>query len=327
MPENIAQMKTDSVPVYEAVMKWLSGLWGSQHYAANQPLLTTEEINRLIATAGKSNKSQQLSSNQAGRSGEQASGLTGSGMDFADRRPYAFGDDPRYIDWKASARSQQTLFKKYFTEVNTASCIVIDRSSSMAFGTRKRLKITQAIRVGVTLGTRILRGGQSLACLILDETEYWQPAQNSLDAFRKTIDVSARGYSLQSQQESVFNWRKMSDHLQNHLPSGSRVFIISDFFSLDQEGQVVLQQLNNRYDLSAVQIIDQSEVSLPPVHNISLHFRQKSKLDLNTPKVSKQFDRSLQQKIQQQADWFKTNGIHFFRLKSHDDLKQLRAEF
>ena len=160
-------MKTASVPVHDAVMTWLSGLWGGQHFAANQPLLTTAEINQLIATAGQSNKIQQLSSNQVVRSGEQVSSVTGSGMDFADRRAYAFGDDPRYIDWKASARSQQTLVKNYFTEVDTASCIVIDRSSSMAFGTRKRLKITQAIRVGLTLGTRILRAGQSLACLVL----------------------------------------------------------------------------------------------------------------------------------------------------------------
>jgi len=148
MPENIAQMKTDSVAVYEAVMKWLSGLWGNQLSAANQSLLTAEAVNQLIAAAGKSTKVQQLSSNQAARSGDQASSITGSGLDYADRRPYVSGDDPRYIDWKASVRSQQTLVKNYFTEVNTASCIVIDRSSSMAFGTRKRLK-SEGIRSGV----------------------------------------------------------------------------------------------------------------------------------------------------------------------------------
>ncbi len=326
-PENIARMTSDFDAVYKSVMKWFSDLLGKRNTAVDKPLLSKDDINKLIATAGKSKKVQSLSSNQMAQFGDQVSTVIGSGLDFADRRVYVSGDDPRYIDWKASARSQQTLVKNYFREVNTAACIVIDRSSSMVYGTKKRLKITQAIRVAITLGTMILRGGHPLACLVLDTPRFWQPVQSSLANFRKTIEYSARAYLPLEQHESVFCWSKISDCLNNHLPSGSRVIIVSDFFHLDPDGQKALQQLNYHYELSAIQIIDQSEIALPSVHNISLHYRGKEEQGLDNPQTTKKFNRVLVQKMQQQQDWFKTNGIHFFRLQSHDGLEKLAGEF
>ncbi len=320
-------MTSDLDAVYKSVLQWLCKLLGKQNIEVNKPLISKDEINQLIATAGKSKKVQQLNSNQMAKFGDQDSTVIGGGLDFADRRVYVSGDDPRYIDWKASARSQQTLLKNYFSEVNTAACIVIDRSSSMAFGTKKRLKITQAIRVAVTLGTRILRGGQTLACLVLDSSRFWQPAHSNLANFRKTIEYAARAYLPPEQYESDFYCSNISDCLNNHLPSGSRVIIVSDFFQLDFNGRKSLQQLNYHYELSAIQIIDQSEMALPSGNNTSLHYKGKVVQGLDNPEAAKKFNQELQQKMQQQEDWFKTNGIHFLRLQSHDDLEKIAGEF
>ena len=308
-------------------LKSLFGFTTGKAQGIDKPLLSTVEINQLIAMAGRLTKGQKFTSNQFTQFGELASTVIGSGLDFADRRIYEAGDDPRFIDWKASARSQQTLVKNYFSEVSTPGCIVLDRRSSMIYGTRKRLKITQAIRVGVTLGVRILRDGNSLACLLLDSQNFWQPAQKSLSLFRQTIEFAARACPLQVEDVVNSSWSKIADTLKNHLPGGSRVLIISDFFQFDDSDRKVLQQLSQQYELSAVQIIDPSESNLPQLNNVSLHYGQKTKTGLKNTEENKRFNKNLQDNLTQLEDWFKNNNIHFVRINSDDELDVLRGNF
>lgn len=55
----------------------------------------------------------------------------GSSIDFQDHRQYLPGDDPRYIDWSAYARTGHYSMKLYREEVSPRVEIVIDTSASM----------------------------------------------------------------------------------------------------------------------------------------------------------------------------------------------------
>ena len=156
-----------------------------------QPLLSDAEIRQLLNSAAHQSHGHMIS-NQFAASGEHPSEVIGTGMDFADRQPYTRGDDPRFIDWRASARSSQTLIRRYHTELSAPSCVVIDRRPNMLFGTNKRLKATQAIRAGIHCGAQLLKAGQQLACLVLDEKDYWQEANSSLANFSQTAHYAAR---------------------------------------------------------------------------------------------------------------------------------------
>jgi len=66
---------------------------------------------------------------------------TGSGMgssiDFQDHRPYLPGDDPRYIDWQAYARSGHYTMKLYREEVSPGVDLALDISASMFLNAAK----------------------------------------------------------------------------------------------------------------------------------------------------------------------------------------------
>lgn len=70
--------------------------------------------------------------NWQGTQGNWAGAGIGSSIDFQDHRPYLPGDDPRYIDWAAYARSGQTIMKLYREEVSPRMDLVLDISGSMA---------------------------------------------------------------------------------------------------------------------------------------------------------------------------------------------------
>ncbi|MEI8257160.1 MAG: DUF58 domain-containing protein [Deltaproteobacteria bacterium] len=65
---------------------------------------------------------------------ERRSKKTGSGIEFADHREYAVGDDLRYLDWNVYGRSGKLLLRLFEEEEDLSIYILLDCSRSMAFG-------------------------------------------------------------------------------------------------------------------------------------------------------------------------------------------------
>lgn len=55
----------------------------------------------------------------------------GASTEFRDHRDYAPGDDPRHIDWRAYARTDRLLVKRFFEESLPDLALLLDRSASM----------------------------------------------------------------------------------------------------------------------------------------------------------------------------------------------------
>ena len=71
----------------------------------------------------------------------------GRGLEFADHRPYAAGDDYRHIDWKAYKRLNRLLLRLFDEEQDLSIYLMIDTSKSMA----DPAKFDQARRIAAAL--------------------------------------------------------------------------------------------------------------------------------------------------------------------------------
>ena len=56
----------------------------------------------------------------------------GVGLEFMDCREYVAGDDPRTVDWRATARTRQLQVRRYHQDASADWMICVDRSASMA---------------------------------------------------------------------------------------------------------------------------------------------------------------------------------------------------
>lgn len=65
---------------------------------------------------------------------ERRSRKTGSGVEFADHREYAPGDDFRFLDWKLYGRSDRLLLRLFEEEEDLSVYVLCDTSASMGFG-------------------------------------------------------------------------------------------------------------------------------------------------------------------------------------------------
>ncbi len=79
------------------------------------------------------------------RMGERVGRQRGSSIDFQEHRTYFLGDDIRFIDWAASARSDQLLLKTFHEEISPILEICLDCSPSMAVTSDKWWRSLQVL--------------------------------------------------------------------------------------------------------------------------------------------------------------------------------------
>ena len=114
----------------------------------SDPLLAPAELEllrRLRVTAGRVS---------VGRAGQHAARGHGSSLDFDDYRPYQPGDDPRRVDRHAWLRTGRLLLKLFEAEDEVGVQVVLDTSSSMAFGDKPTVacRLAAAVTVAAVLG-------------------------------------------------------------------------------------------------------------------------------------------------------------------------------
>src|SRR5215468_8696574 len=80
---------------------------------------------------------------------ERRSRKTGAGIEFADHRDYAPGDDIRYLDWNIYGRMDKLLLRLFEEEEDLHVYLLLDASASMRTGRPPKLeypkKVTAAL--------------------------------------------------------------------------------------------------------------------------------------------------------------------------------------
>ncbi len=103
----------------------------------------------------------------------------GFSVEFTEYRPYAQGDDPRYLDWRLVARTDRYFIKKFEDETNLRCSLLVDGSRSMAFGSRGYTKADYARTLAATLAHFLSHQGDATGLLTFDEqVREYLPARN-----------------------------------------------------------------------------------------------------------------------------------------------------
>ena len=77
------------------------------------------------------------------------------GLDFDGISPYIHGDDVRWIDWRATARSAEVQVRRFAAQSHRARMIVLDLHAELYFATRRRLMAKTAVLVAARLAWEI----------------------------------------------------------------------------------------------------------------------------------------------------------------------------
>jgi uncharacterized protein (DUF58 family) len=114
-------------------------------------------------------------------SGMHRSPHRGFSVEFAQHREYVQGDDLRFLDWKAFAKSDKYYIKEYEEETNFRALMVLDTSESMQYQSGdNRSKMDYGRYMAACLSYLVQKQSDAAGLALFDEKLYdFVPAANS----------------------------------------------------------------------------------------------------------------------------------------------------
>jgi len=192
--------------------------------------------------------------------GEYHSAFKGTGMEFAEVRPYQFGDDIRSIDWNVSARYDETFVKVFEEEREQTVILAVDISGSEDFASVGQFKRAMAAEICAVVAFSAIQNNDKVGLLLFsDRIELFVPPKKG----KKHVLRLIRDLFAHEKQSSGTQIKVALDHLVKVLHRRSIVLLLSDF--MDSNFENALRAVSRRHDTIAVHMIDPVEVDIPDV--------------------------------------------------------------
>lgn len=126
------------------------------------------------------------------RQGLHRSPFHGYSAEFSQYRHYRPGDDLKYVDWKAFARTDRLYSRQFRETTNLGALFVVDASRSMDFPEGKT-KFALARAVAAVLGTLVIDQGDAAGFLAApDARRHYVPARSGRHHLRLFLAELAR---------------------------------------------------------------------------------------------------------------------------------------
>lgn len=224
--------------------------------------VTVDELVRLHADAHRLSLAPRQLRTLA-QTGAHLTAFRGRGMEFAEVRPYAPGDDVRHIDWRVTARSGHTVTKLFREERERPVSLIVDQTASMQFGTRVAFKSVVAARAAALLAWAAADHGDRVGGMVLrdDHPTELRPRRGS-SAVLPLLRVLAQDAA--PHQAATTHWMVGLQRAVRLNRPGALWIIVSDFYAPDQHAETLLAELRRHSDVMLLLIYDPLERDPPP---------------------------------------------------------------
>lgn len=195
---------------------------------------------------------------------------SGRGLEFLELRAHQAGDDPRDIDWRATARSRQPLVRRYQDEAFATVLLCLDCSSSMAVSdpapdARGRASAADepgskwqlAVQLTVALAYLLLNAGNRVGVVGFSSgIDLVCPPARGRTAFARLLASLAQA---RPRPEGAASRLEACDRF---VARGVEAVVLSDFLAPDfmRSGLEQLRKRGGR--VQALQILSASELAL-----------------------------------------------------------------
>lgn len=192
--------------------------------------------------------------------GDARSNVKGAGFEFHQLRDYVQGDDIRYIDWKASARSNKMLVRQYLEDRNRTVYLVVDISASTRYGTQKIHKNDLMKQLAAILAFVSLHRKDAVGLILFSQDiEKIIPPRNS----RAHVFSLVQTLFSHTPRFTQTNLAAPLNYVARLRSQKALVCFISDFMA-DCDA-TLLSMVGRRHDTLIFRCLDERETDFPDV--------------------------------------------------------------
>lgn len=200
-------------------------------------------------------------------SGDYHSTFKGRGLEFAEVRDYAPGDDVRAIDWNMTARAGRPFVKLFVEERELTVILLVDISASTRTTLAGAPKAEVIALAAATLAMSALRHNDRVGLILFDDQvrHMVRPSKgrNHVIAIIEAILAATGGdaTAVAAGEPRGTDLGAALDRLAATVRVRTMAFLISDFFAAPYER--ALRRAVRRHDLVPIAIRDAYDEALP----------------------------------------------------------------
>jgi uncharacterized protein (DUF58 family) len=198
--------------------------------------------------------------------GNYRSVFFGRGIEFADLRPYEFGDDVRSIDWKTTAKHGKPFVKKYHESRNNTLFFVVDASLAMHFSSQDEKKFETLLEVFAILSFVAIKNGDMVGAIFYGngDAKIFPPKKGKRHVL-KMLSCALELYNENDKTPQPLELKKSFRLTQKILKHPSVVFWLSGVIpdlGKEQDLTKTLKTISLEHDLIPVVFSDKEEREL-----------------------------------------------------------------
>ena len=198
--------------------------------------------------------------------GQHKSPLKGASVEFTEHRQYHPGDEIRHIDWRAYGKTGKYFVKEFEDETNLRCQLLVDVSSSMAYGDSTLSKFDYARQLAAALAYLLLAQRDAVGLTVFDDHVRTRLAPSTQQALFAQVTDALEGLEPTDESSSAFAGG-VAESLGEVLPTLSRrslVVVISDFLDDTDELISALARFRHaRHELILFHVVAPEEVDFP----------------------------------------------------------------
>jgi uncharacterized protein (DUF58 family) len=187
--------------------------------------------------------------------GSDSSRFVGAGVDFAQSRPFVYGDSVRHIDWRVSARTGRVHVKEFEATKRATMYLLVDTSASMGVSSTALSKHDAAVWVAGALALVGLRRRSPVAIVSCGE----RGGGASPTLARGLVLRWLEGLREPSMEEQTRLTERLAqvEALARHT---ALVVVISDLH--EPGASEAIKRVAQRHDVVVIQLRDPAEAGL-----------------------------------------------------------------
>ncbi len=212
----------------------------------------------------------------------------GFSVEFSEHRPYGFGDEIKFIDWKLWAKTDRFYIKQFEEETNLKCHIILDKSSSMGYGSKKITKFEYSKTLTASLIYLMIKQQDAVGLTMFDDSISTTIKPKSKVSHLNLLLKSMHKTSTGGETSIPFLLHSLADSI---LKKGL-IILISDL--IDDENEVIkgLRHFKHKgHEVIIFHIIDPKEKNLNFDDNVKfLDVEDSSSIMTDTRQIKNQYN-------------------------------------
>jgi uncharacterized protein (DUF58 family) len=249
------------------------------------------------------------------RQGLHRSPFHGFSAEFSQYRHYRQGDDLKYVDWKAFARTDRLYSRQFRETTNLGALFVVDASGSMSFDG----KLTVAAATAAALGTLVIDQGDAAGLLAVDcdgRSEY-VPARSGRHHLRVFLAALARLKAAGT--VSVADALRRAATLMRRR---GMIVVLSDLYEETATLSEVRRLSRMGHDVVVIQTLSPDELKLPSTGAADFEdLETGARLIADARTVRDDYARAIAGFLSTIEKSFKREGLDYVRLLTNEPIE------